>query len=168
MTSDPIWLSVARSFVGIKEIPGVASQPVILQWAKDLKAPAYDNDDIPWCAVYVNRVCLACQLPLAGKGYDLLRAASFLGWGQSMTAPTLGAVLVFKRPEGFHVGFYVGENATAYYVLGGNQSNAVGYTWIAKDRLAPGGIRWPAGEMVPPALPILVTVTGQQLSVNEA
>ena len=165
MTREPIWLSVARSFVGIKEIPGAASQPVILQWAKDIKAPAYDNDDIPWCALVMNRVLLACQLPMAGTGYDLLRAKSFLTWGQAFE-PSLGAVLVFGRPEGYHVGLYVGERADAYQVLGGNQSDSVGYAWIAKDRLL--GCRWPAGAPLPAPGFVFVANDGAAVSMNEA
>ncbi|HYE86361.1 MAG TPA: TIGR02594 family protein [Vicinamibacterales bacterium] len=157
---------MARSFIGIKEIPGAASQPVILQWAKDLKAPDYTNDDTPWCALFLNRVCLACQLPLSGSGYELLRAKSFLTWGQPLSAPALGAVLVFKRPEGFHVGLYVGERADAYCVLGGNQGNSVGLTWIAKDRLE--GCRWPADMPLPAPAPVLVADAGVPLSTNEA
>lgn len=165
-TTEPFWLSVARSFVGIKEIPGAASNPLILQWARDIKAPAYTNDDTPWCAVFLNRLMLACQLPMSGSGYDLLRAKSFLSWGQPMAAPTLGAVLVFKRPEGYHVGFYVGERADVYHVLGGNQSNAVSLSWIAKDRMV--GCRWPAGQLPPAPMPVLVAADGAVLSVNEA
>ena len=164
--TGPIWLSVARSFVGIKEIPGAASQPVILQWAKDIKAPAYDNDDIPWCAVFLNRVLLACQLPTAGAGYDLLRAKSFMAWGQGMALPAIGAVLVFQRPDGHHVGFYAGERDDAYCVLGGNQSNGVGYAWIAKDRLI--GCRWPAAVPLPPPRPVVLADAVGALSLNEA
>lgn len=163
--NDPIWLSVARSFVGIKEIPGLASQPVIVQWAKDIKAPAYTDDSIPWCAVFLNRVMLACQLPMAGIGYDLLRAGSFKGWGQSLPSPALGAVLVFKRPGGHHVGLYVGERDDAYCVLGGNQSDGVSLAWIAKERLV--ACRWPEGHMLPMALPVMVASDGQALSANE-
>jgi hypothetical protein len=47
----------------------------------------------------------------------------------------LGDILTFKRNAGGHVGFYVGEDATAYHVLGGNQSNQVSVSRIAKSRL---------------------------------
>jgi len=57
-----------------------------------------------------------------------------------------GAVLVFERPGGGHVGFYVGEDATAYHVLGGNQGDAVTIARIAKDRCI--ARRWPAGRPV--------------------
>jgi hypothetical protein len=52
-------------------------------------------------------------------------------------------VLVFQRPGGGHVGFYVGEDATAYHVLGGNQGDAVTIARIAKARCV--ARRWPLG-----------------------
>lgn len=140
---DPLWLSVARLCLGIREVPGQANNPTIMQWAKDIHAPDwYNNDDQPWCAVFLNRLMMACQLPLSGTGFDLLRAKSFESWGIPLTIPAFGCVMTFSRPEGAHVGLYLGERADAYRILGGNQSNAVSLTWIAKDRLV--AMRWPA------------------------
>lgn len=163
--TEPIWLSVARAFVGISEIPGTVSNQVILQWARDLKAP-YLNDDVAWCALFICRLCLACGLPLPGSSYDLLRAKSFEFWGIPASRGP-GAVLVFHRPGGYHVGLYVGERAEAFYVLGGNQSNAVSYTWIEKARLL--ACRWPSTVPPPPLpRPVLLTSNGQPVSGNEA
>ncbi len=65
-------------------------------------------------------------------------------------SPTLGAILVFWRGKrtGWlgHVGFYTGEDTSAYHVLGGNQGDKVSITRIAKERLLEA--RWPA---TPPA-----------------
>ena len=61
---------------------------------------------------------------------------------------------MFKRPGGGHVGFLVGQDATRYRVLGGNQSDAVTETWIEKARCV--AIRWPAGVALPkPGLPTI-------------
>ncbi len=138
----PLWLTVARMSLGLKEVPGPLSNPLILRWARDISAPSwYQDDDQAWCAVWMNRLMMACQLPLAGRGFDLLRAKSFETGGRPLDRPTLGAVLVFSRPEGAHVGLYLGEREDAYYVLGGNQGNAVSEAWIAKSRLT--AMRWP-------------------------
>lgn len=56
--------------------------------------------------------------------------------------PITGAVLIFERGSGGHVGFAVGQDDTHFYVLGGNQSDAVTIARIAKSRLL--GARWPA------------------------
>ena len=52
------------------------------------------------------------------------------------------AVLVFERGSGGHVGFAIGQDDTHFFVLGGNQSDAVTIARIAKSRLL--GARWPA------------------------
>ncbi len=164
---EPLLLRVARLCVGLVEIPGPASNPVIMRWAKDINAPAYTDDSVAWCAVFLNRLCLACNYPLSGTDYALLRALSFATWGEPYTLPTLGAVLVFSRPEGAHVGLYAGERDDAYYVLGGNQSNAVGYAWIAKHRLVT--CRWPSGVARPiDPHQLRVAANGEPLSGNEA
>ena len=167
MTAEPLWLSVARMSAGLAEIPGPASNPLILQWARDIGAPAFfNNDDIAWCAVFGNRLAMACQLPLAGRGFDLVRAKSFATWGQTLTASALGAWAVFSRPEGAHIGLYLGERADAYRIFGGNTANAVGATWIAKSRLVT--MRWPVGVALPVTGRVLLTNDGQPRSVDEA
>ena len=46
--------------------------------------------------------------------------------GQSAPLPWItGAVLIFERGVGRHIGFAVGQDDNAFHVLGGNQSNAV-------------------------------------------
>lgn len=170
--NEPIWLSVARMSAGLAEIPGAQSNPVILQWAKDIGSPTwYHNDDQPWCAVFFNRVMLASQIPMAlgtrGDAFDRLRALTVATWGQPLRAPALGAALVFSRPEGAHVGFYLGERPGFLRVFGGNQSNKVGETWIERSRLT--AIRWAPGVPVPMRLePIALAATGEPVSVNEA
>tara|TARA_R110002126_G_scaffold44153_2_gene126133 strand:+ start:545 stop:1216 length:672 start_codon:yes stop_codon:yes gene_type:complete len=49
--------------------------------------------------------------------------------------PITGAVLVFERGSGGHVGFAIGQDDTNFYVLGGNQSDAVTVARIAKSLL---------------------------------
>ena len=165
--TEPLWLSVARAFEGLTEIPGPASNPVILRWARAIGAPAfYTNDDIAWCAVFANRLALAMQWPLSGRDYELLRAKSFATWGQPLAAPALGAWAVFNRPEGFHVGLYLGERADAYRIFGGNTANAVGATWIAKGRLVT--MRWPAGVALPTGGRVRLMNDGQPESIDEA
>jgi hypothetical protein len=58
------------------------------------------------------------------------------------TPPVYGCVLVFQREGGGHVGFAVGEDATDYYVLGGNQSDSVNIVRISKGRMI--ASRWPS------------------------
>jgi uncharacterized protein (TIGR02594 family) len=162
----PLWLSVARMLIGLSEVPGAVNNPVILQWAKDIGAPGwYDNDEKPWCSVFLNRLMLACQLPMSGTGFELLRAKSFETWGQGLTVPSFGCVVTFQRPEGGHVGLYLGETAAAYRVLGGNQGNAVSLTWITKDRLT--AMRWPGAVPVTHVGHVLLDHVSGAVSTNE-
>jgi hypothetical protein len=85
------------------------------------------------------------------------------------TDPALGAVMVFWRqsPQSGlgHVGFYAGEDDTAFRILGGNQSDSVSLAWIRKDRLVTA--RWPATIPPPIARPMRVAQDAP-LSWNEA
>lgn len=163
---EPIWLSVARCLVGLREIPGPQSNPIILNWARDIGAPAwYHDDDQAWCAVGLNRLLMACQLPMVGTGFALLRAKSFEVYGIAMAKAALGAIMVFSRPEGGHVGLYLGERPDAYFIWGANQGNAISLAWIAKDRLT--AIRWPPGVMMPTPAAVFVNANGIPLSTDE-
>ena len=143
VSPEPVWIREARRFMGLKEIAGSASNSTILGWAKKLGgwiANAYTNDDIPWCGLFVANV-IATTLPNEGLPANPLSA---LAWGKfgRWCNPGLGAILVFTRKGGGHVGFYVGEDDQVFYVLGGNQSNSVSITKIDKSRLY--ASRWPA------------------------
>lgn len=88
-------------------------------------------------------------------------------WGQALRPERLapGAVLVFGRPGGGHVGFYLGEDAADYVVLGGNQGDAVSIARLAKARCI--ARRWPSGEPVI-GRPRIVRKAGVKTSSNEA
>ena len=80
--------------------------------------------------------------PLLGAlGTNPYWARNWMLFGQD-TKPVTGAVLVFERGSGGHVGFAVGQDDSHFFVLGGNQSDAVTIARIAKTRLL--GARWPA------------------------
>jgi uncharacterized protein (TIGR02594 family) len=118
---------------------------------------------VPWCGLFV----AYCMTAAGQTPPDIsVRASAWSTWGLPVE-PTLGAVLVFERPGGGHVGFYAGETAAAYRVLGGNQGDAVNYAWIAKHRCV--AVRWPPNANLPPKT---IRVVGfpdpKSISVNEA
>ena len=158
---EPLWLAVARAQVGVRETPGPKSNATILGWAAKVGKAlgiAYADDAVPWCGLFVAYCVTAGGLfapPIA------VRAKSWASWGEA-SKPCLGAVLVFERQGGGHVGFYAGEDPTAFHVLGGNQGDKVSVTRIAKDRCI--AVRWPAGR--PKTLPLMLTPSGA-LSTNE-
>lgn len=97
-----------------------------------------DPSKLPWCGDFVE-TCVALALPNEALPTNPYLARNWIKFGRQVT-PGFGTVLVFWRTHktkstNGHVGFYVGEDATYYYVLGGNQSNGVSIVKIAKNRL---------------------------------
>jgi uncharacterized protein (TIGR02594 family) len=139
------WLLVARHLLGVRETPGNGSNRQILDWATDLGIP-YKSDDIAWCGLFVAH-CIGTSLSREPLPANPLGAQNWKQFGGPCAAQP-GAILVFWRdkPTSWkgHVGFYVGEDAAGFYVLGGNQGNQVSVARIAKNRLLAGGVRWPA------------------------
>lgn len=169
MPREPVWLREARRYMGLKEIAGPKSNATIMGWAKRFGgwiANYFTNDDIPWCGLFVGHL-ISLTLPREKLPANPLGALQWAKFGNELSVPALGAILVFSRAGGGHVGFYLGETATHYTVLGGNQLNSVSITQIARSRLVVGGIRWPAtGER--PALGRIAASGTASISTSEA
>jgi uncharacterized protein (TIGR02594 family) len=130
----PKILVEAVKHIGVKEIVGKQHNPTILSWAKALGLEkVYTNDEIPWCGLFVAYCAHATGLDVVKHP---LWALNWNKYGNLAKVAMLGDVLTFTRNGGGHVGIYVGEDATHYHVLGGNQNNSVSVSRIAKDRLS--------------------------------
>ncbi len=166
--APPLWLHEAGRLMGTREIAGAKSNPVIMGWATKLGgwiANVYRNDDTPWCGLFVAH-CIGATLPDEKLPSNPLSALAWGKFGVPLAKPRLGAVAVFSRKGGGHVGFYLGEDATTVTVRGGNQSNAVTETRVLKSRLV--GYRWPATvPLTGSGGPIEVATKGE-ISTNEA
>lgn len=167
-STDPAWLMAARALLGTREAAGIANSASILGWAKKVGAKAlgmiYNADSIPWCGLFCAHAVQASGItppPIA------VRAKAWATWGSAIAADRLapGAILVFERAGGGHVAFYVGEDATHYHVLGGNQGDAVTIMRIAKSRCI--ARRWPKGWPVIGG-PVKLNASGAPVSRNEA
>lgn len=161
--TDPRWLIEARKHNGLKEIPGKRHNSTILSWLAKLNA-WWRDDETPWCGVFVAHCMREAGLPVPKYW---MRAKAWADYGANLRASHVapGAILVFARQGGGHVGFYVGEDKTHYHVLGGNQSNMVNVMRIAKARCI--AIRWPRGEAVIGG-PKHVAASAAAVSTNEA
>jgi uncharacterized protein (TIGR02594 family) len=122
-----------------------------------------DVPRVPWCGLFV-ATCLRAAYPRSEMPANPLSARAWSTYGIS-AEPAFGAMLVFSRPGGGHVGFCHGEDETAFHVLGGNQSNTVNVRRIAKSRHI--ATRWPVEGPVPGGR-VLLAVDGRPLSTNEA
>ena len=163
---DQAWMQEAAKHLGLQEIPGKDHNPKILHWIRSLGG-WFTDDETSWCGTFVAH-CIRTA------GYDVpkhwYRAKAWSAFGQPCSLQT-GAIAVFGRKGGGHVGFVVGqsEDGSSIYILGGNQRNEVNISPIATSRLVNGGvgaIRWPAGEAL--ALAPLPVMTGGRRTTNEA
>lgn len=164
----PKHLQIALSHLGLKEIPGKGSNPIILRWAADLGlSKIYKDDDTAWCALF-----FAHCMKDAGRQailettdiYDYIRALKYVNIYNPSPKAGTGDILIFKRPEGGHIGFYVGEDEKCYHVLGGNQGNKVSIIRIEKTRCV--AVRRPEYISFTP-VQCFVKATGE-ISKNEA
>lgn len=129
----PRMLVEALALFGTVEAPGSRDNPTILAWASEVGlSKTYSHDSIPWCGLFMAVVAKRAGKPVVDSP---LWALSWADFGKAVSAPMLGDVLTFKRNGGGHVALYVGEDASAYHCLGGNQSDKVCITRIAKSRL---------------------------------
>lgn len=138
----PKLVSAGLQYYGIHEIKGTKNNPVIMDMAKGLGIDdIYTSDDqLSWCALFINHLIRITGKPLVdieNDKWNYLRAKWVLHWGNPVAKgqEKLGDILIFDRTGGGHVALYIAESGSTYYVLGGNQSNSVNITEIAKDRL---------------------------------
>jgi uncharacterized protein (TIGR02594 family) len=161
----PKMVAAACQLYGTIETPGAADNPVILDWAKEAGlSKAYSSDAVPWCGLF-----MALIAKRAGKAAPAkpLWARSWSRFGIASPQAALGDVLVFSRAKGGgHVGLYVGEDETAFHVLGGNQADAVSIVRIAKSRCI--AIRRPIYRVQPASVAPLHLAASGVISTNEA
>lgn len=159
------WLQTAKNYIGLKETPGSGDNPTIMQWAKDQSKwirDIYTGDDIPWCGLFVAECMKSNDIEVPKNP---LSALEWLTVG-TKCEPCYGCVMVFVRPGGGHVGFYISEDSSTYHILGGNQSDQVNITMISKDRFK--GARWPSDLDHLRVQGRVVQKFAGKLSINEA
>ena len=158
----PLWLELARKHLGTTEIPGRATHPKIRRWLIDLRA-WWTDDETPWCGTFVAAMMKEAGQPLPRHWY---RARAWLEWGQPLTGPALGAIVVYARGGGGHVNFAVGLDTRGRVMgLGGNQGNAVSVAPFDRSRVL--GYRWPMNVPLPAPWGLPVIETGARSSNEE-
>lgn len=144
--SEPAWLVEARKWIGTKEVKGTSHNPVILQFWRDA-ALSIRDDETPWCSAFA----CACLERVGVQSPRNASSKSFASWGMSLEKPALGAIVVFSRAGGGHVGFVVGVEGDRLMVLGGNQSDQVKISAFKMNSpsMKVLGFRWPKGQAMP-------------------
>ena len=127
-------LEMAGGYVGETEIAGAKHNPKILAMYKKSGAAWVEDDETPWCAAFVGAVLKDAGI----KGTMKLNARSYLDWGEEVTKPEAGDVVIFWRgkKDGWqgHVAFFVRFDGDKIVVLGGNQGDAVSIKSYAGSR----------------------------------
>ena len=139
-------LKIAVNQLGQKEIPGSHHNPEIVKYATEAGFTWVNDDETPWCSIFVNWVAKKAGLQTSNK----LNARSWLLVGLNVdNTPEPGDIVIFWResPDSWkgHVGIFFGfsANGKRVYCLGGNQGNQVSVSAYSKDnvlgfrRLAP-------------------------------
>jgi uncharacterized protein (TIGR02594 family) len=161
----PKMIVEALKLYGTVEAAGSKDNPTILAWAAEIGlAKTYSHDSIPWCGLFIGLVAHRAGKEMTDSP---LWALSWADFGKPAAGGAmLGDVLTFKRDGGGHVALYVGEDTSAYHVLGGNQSDQVCITRIAKSRLY--RARRPIYTVQPANVRKVTLAANGRLSSNEA
>lgn len=122
----PLWLTLARNELGVKEVRGTGSNPVVVKYFADASHSEIRDDETPWCAAFVGAMLHRANIKPSGS----LMARSYLKYGKELSEPRIGAIAIFPRsgdPSSGHVAFVdaVSDDGATISVLGGNQHDCV-------------------------------------------
>lgn len=142
--SDPKWLTIAESDLGLMEVPGPGSNPRIVKMYEDAGHPEVKDDATAWCSAAMNSWMVRAGI----VGTGALTARSWMRWGKPVDwnkAMPKGTVVVFPRGKSAwqgHVAMvYADTGGPTIKVLGGNQSDSVSITTYKRSSII--AARWP-------------------------
>lgn len=158
------WIAAMKSVYGLHEVRDKARLQL---WLRSDGKTLGDPTALPWCGDAVE-TAIKTALPkepfVGALATNPYYARNWQTFGRAGLG--YGAVAVFERgPSSGHVGFMVGEDASTYHVLGGNQGDAISIVRVAKSRLL--AARWPITWADDPK-PLPQRLTSAPLSLNEA
>lgn len=162
---EPPWLTRARQDYGKTETLGPNDSPWLRATLARLGAAWLVGQ--PWCGGAVALWMKDSDIAIPKAWY---RAKAWLEWGHELHGPAVGAVVVFDRSGGGHVGLCYGKDARGrLLVYGGNQGDKVCVAPFDQSRVL--GYRWPLGPagLIPrESLPLITGSAGLPSSTNEA
>lgn len=136
-TMVPKWMQIASAELGVKEKPGAADNPRVIEY-HSLTTLKATEDSVPWCSSFVSW----CLEKSGVQSTKSAWARSYLNWGVELKEPKYGCIVVFTRgASSGHVAFFVDKSSHGVKVLGGNQSDEVNYSYYSQSRVL--GYRWP-------------------------
>jgi len=143
----PIWMGIAKQYLGVKEVPGPGADPTIKRMlhSTNIGAPYDHSDETPWCSASVNLIMSEARdidprIPLPTHS---AAAVSWATWGTELEYGQYGCIVVMSRPGGHHGGFYYDEDDEGVQILGGNQGDAECIKRFPWSMIM--NFRWPKG-----------------------
>jgi uncharacterized protein (TIGR02594 family) len=144
--SDSPWVAVARGELGQRDYPGPRYNPRVVEYLNTTGLQG-NEDETSWCSAFVNW----CMLKARQRGTNNAAAKSWLTYGQALSSPRPGCVVVLWResPSSWkgHVGFFDGfDVGNRVRLLAGNQGGGVSWDEVCvanfpQERVL--GYRWP-------------------------
>ena len=146
------WLEIAKSKIGQHEqING--ENPFIIECLATTTYPS-KQDETPWCSAFVNW----CLKKVGIKGTNSAAAKSWLDWGAAIDTPEEGCITVIQQKQatkdkstgsasGFHVAFWLKQDANYVTLLGGNQHDTVRESDFPLSKYSIKGYRMPKGVL---------------------
>lgn len=148
------WMNELARYLGMHETRDNKS---LLSWLKSDGKTLGDPAKLPWCG---DAVETALKLTLGAEGFEKNSttaltlnpywALNWLTFGRTLSSVSqayYGAIAVFQRTGGGHVGFVAGRDPMKNRLLirGGNQSDTISDSWMDIDGAAVKlkGLRWP-------------------------
>jgi len=128
-------VEIALAEYGAKEILGSQHNMDIVTYAKYSGFDWVNDDETPWCSIFLNYVALKSKMERTKKA----NARSWLDVGIEVNHPETSDIVIFKRGNSDwqgHVGIFINQEDDFIRVLGGNQGNEVNIsTYNAKKVL---------------------------------
>lgn len=132
----------------VKEIPGTRHNPTIIGWLQEMSNYSlaskswWKDDETAWCGLAVG-IAMGRTNRFVVRDWFRARAWADSNSMTQLTRPAYGAIVVFSRTGGGHVGIIGGKDqAGNLMVWGGNQGNNLNCKPFSKSRVL--GYYWPS------------------------
>lgn len=146
--ADAPWVAIAHGELGQRDYPGPRYNPRVVEYLNTTGLQG-NKDETSWCSAFVNW----CMVQARQRGTNNAAARSWLAYGQALSSPRPGCVVILWRdsPSSWkgHVGFFDGfDVGNRVRLLAGNQGGGVDWDEVCvalfpQERVL--GYRWPVG-----------------------
>lgn len=121
--------------IGTSSYPGEKTNNKVIDYFKKAGFLNTKDDEIPWCSVFLNAICMGLDLPRSKN----MGARSWLNIGKETKTPEMGDIAILWResPTSWkgHVGIFIAETEKDIFLLGGNQNNEVNISKFSKEKV---------------------------------